>query len=204
MAFYENYVKLCNLAGKSPSAVAVELKLGKPSVTRWKHGAVPRDTTILKIAGYFGVSVEELTQDTKKAPTPTTESERSRQIFVQFATNLKYLRDERKLSNYRLAMDLGCSQSTVKNWISGDNIPHPKMQKTIADYFGITVDALNGDELPILPPQDTKKAPGINAERFVPTMQDWEEQAENWTDDQILQAMQKLVEIQQRRRSDGR
>lgn len=66
MAFYENYVKLCNLAGKSPSAVAVELKLGKPSVTRWKHGAVPRDTTILKIAGYFGVSVEELTQDTKK------------------------------------------------------------------------------------------------------------------------------------------
>ena len=66
MAFYENYVKLCNLAGKSPSAVAVELKLGKPSVTRWKHGAVPRDTTILKIAGYFGFSVEELTQDTKK------------------------------------------------------------------------------------------------------------------------------------------
>lgn len=67
MTFYENYVKLCNLAGKSPSAVAVELKLGKPSVTRWKHGAVPRDTTILKIAGYFGVSVEELTQDIKKA-----------------------------------------------------------------------------------------------------------------------------------------
>lgn len=154
MAFYENYVKLCNLAGKSPSAVAVELKLGKPSVTRWKHGAVPRDTTILKIAGYFGISVEELTQDTKKAPTSIAESERSR----QFATNLKYLRDERKLSNYRLAMDLGCSQSTVKNWISGDNTPHPKMQKTIADYFGITVDALNGDELPILPPQDTKKA----------------------------------------------
>ena len=85
MAFYENYVKLCNLAGKSPSAVAVELKLGKPSVTRWKHGAVPRDTTILKIAGYFGVSVEELTQDTKKAPTPTTESERSRQIAARIS-----------------------------------------------------------------------------------------------------------------------
>lgn len=49
-----------------------------------------------------------------------------------------------------------------------------------------------------------KKAPGINAEGFVPTMKDWEEQAENWTDDQILQAMQKLVEIQQRRHRDGR
>ena len=85
MAFYENYVKLCNLAGKSPSAVAVELKLGKPSVTRWKHGAVPRDTTILKIAGYFGVSVEELTQDTKKAPTSIAESERSRQIAARIS-----------------------------------------------------------------------------------------------------------------------
>jgi transcriptional regulator with XRE-family HTH domain len=51
---------------------------------------------------------------------------------------------------------------------------------------------------------ENEKAPGINAEGFVPTMKDWEEQAENWTDDQILQAMQKLVEIQQRRRSDGR
>ena len=78
-------------------------------------------------------------------------------IFVQFAKNLKYMRDERKLSNYRLAMDLGCRQSTVKNWISGDNTTRPKMQKTIADYFWITVDAINGDELPILPPQGIKK-----------------------------------------------
>lgn len=83
MAFYENYVKLCNLAGKSPSAVAVELKLGKPSVTRWKHGAIPRDTTILKIASYFGVSVEELTQDIKKAPTLTMEDERITPIIAR-------------------------------------------------------------------------------------------------------------------------
>lgn len=60
MAFYENYVKLCNSVGKSPSAVAVELKLGKPSVTRWKNGAEPRDATLQKIADYFGVTVEYL------------------------------------------------------------------------------------------------------------------------------------------------
>ena len=44
----------------------------------------------------------------------------------------------------------------------------------------------------------------IEAELESHEAKDWEEQAENWTDDQILQAMQKLVEIQQRRRSDGR
>nr|DAY44569.1 MAG TPA: helix-turn-helix domain protein [Caudoviricetes sp.] len=69
MAFYENYVKLCNSVGKSPSAVAVELKLGKPSVTRWKNGAEPRDATLQKIADYFGVTVEYLKgEETKKAP----------------------------------------------------------------------------------------------------------------------------------------
>lgn len=75
MDFYENYVQLCNEVGKSPSAVAIELKLGKPSVSRWKTGTKPRDTTVLKVANYFGVTVEELMSDTpsagiKKDPIP--------------------------------------------------------------------------------------------------------------------------------------
>ena len=71
MAFYENYVQLCNEVGKSPSAVAIELKLGKPSVSRWKTGTKPRDTTVLKVANYFGVTVEELMgKGIKKDPIP--------------------------------------------------------------------------------------------------------------------------------------
>lgn len=60
MGFYEKYLCLCNSINKSPSAVALELKIGKPSVTRWKNGASPRDATVLKIANYFGVTVTEL------------------------------------------------------------------------------------------------------------------------------------------------
>lgn len=60
MGFYEKYLCLCNSINKSPSAVALELKIGKPSVTRWKNGATPRDATVLKIADYFGVTVSEL------------------------------------------------------------------------------------------------------------------------------------------------
>lgn len=60
MGFYEKYLCLCNSINKSPSAVALELKIGKPSVTRWKNGATPRDATVLKIADYFGVTVTEL------------------------------------------------------------------------------------------------------------------------------------------------
>ena len=63
MPFYENYVYLCNQINKSPSAVAIELKLGKPSVSRWKSGTKPRDSTLLRVADYFGVSVEDLMGD---------------------------------------------------------------------------------------------------------------------------------------------
>lgn len=116
--FWSVFVGLCAKREVSPNAVAKALGLSSGSVTLWKNGAVPRSTTIRKIADYFGVSPESFLAE--------------------------------------------------------------------ADDPAI------------------KKAPDPKIEEFVPTMKDWEEQAENWTDDQILQAMQKLVEIQQRRRSDGR
>ena len=82
--FYKNYVRLCNSVRKSPSAVAIELHLGKPTVTRWKAGGTPRDATVLKVADYFGVTVEELMGETddpsagiKKDPVPKDEAEDS-------------------------------------------------------------------------------------------------------------------------------
>lgn len=78
MRFYDKYIWLCNSINKSPSAVAIELEIGKPSVTRWKRGAEPRDSTKLRVANYFGITVEELmsgVEDAKKAPTETSERE---------------------------------------------------------------------------------------------------------------------------------
>lgn len=72
--FYDNYVRLCNTVGKSPSAVAVALGLKKATVTRWKKGGTPTDANAQKIADYFGVTVDFLLgAETKKAPTPESE-----------------------------------------------------------------------------------------------------------------------------------
>lgn len=71
MAFYENYLKLCEKAGKTPSAAALEMGLSKPTVNRWKKGGGATDATALKVASYFGVTVEELTgEEQKEKPTP--------------------------------------------------------------------------------------------------------------------------------------
>lgn len=61
--FYDNYVKLCNVVDRAPSAVAEELGLSRASVNGWKRGKAPTDATLQKIADYFKVDVYKLIQD---------------------------------------------------------------------------------------------------------------------------------------------
>lgn len=58
--FWNTFLALCSERGVSPNAVAAELGKSSGSVTAWKNGAVPRETTLRKIADYFGVSVDLL------------------------------------------------------------------------------------------------------------------------------------------------
>lgn len=83
---------------------------------------------------------------------------------MPFATNLKYIKSIVGFSNYQLAKELECSQSSVKNWIDGGNIPHKKTRQKIAEHFGITLAELDGDKLPVLPPESAKKAPAAKGE----------------------------------------
>lgn len=83
---------------------------------------------------------------------------------MSFATNLKYIKDTIGFTNYQLAKKLECSQSSVKNWLDGGNVPHKKTRQKIADHFGITLAELDGDALPVLPPEGAKKAPAAEGE----------------------------------------
>lgn len=65
--FYDNYVRLCALNNLSESGAAKKIGLSNAAASGWKKGKMPSATTQIKLADLFGVSVEELTQDTKKA-----------------------------------------------------------------------------------------------------------------------------------------
>lgn len=83
---------------------------------------------------------------------------------MAFPSNLKYLMDYFEVSNYKLAKYIKSSQTSVKNWVTGERLPHPKTQKLIADLFGVTVEDLNADELPHIKgehklPLQTKERP---------------------------------------------
>lgn len=68
--FFQNFVTLCNKNGITPNAVCLALGLSPAAATKWRSGAVPRDTTLLKIADYFGITVDDLLRD----PTQKVES----------------------------------------------------------------------------------------------------------------------------------
>ena len=81
--FSDNYIRLCKEKGVGVTVASQEIGYSANSGKKWSEGSVPRKTTLLKIAEYFGVTVDELTEgqptasyggapllDMKKAATP--------------------------------------------------------------------------------------------------------------------------------------
>ena len=74
--FYDNYIRLCEKIGKSPSAVAIENGITKSNVTYWKKGRnMPSDVTLAKLAAYFGCTVSDLKDDIEQKEKPTIHGE---------------------------------------------------------------------------------------------------------------------------------
>lgn len=87
-----------------------------------------------------------------------------------FTENFNYCMEQRNYSAYRFAKILGVNIQSPVNWKTGASIPHYGTRQKIAEHFGITLAELDGDELPVLPPEGAKKAPategeGVSAER---------------------------------------
>ena len=59
--FYDRFVELCKKKNISPSKAAGEIGFNKSSISNWKkNGYTPRKEIAVKIAEYFGVSVDYL------------------------------------------------------------------------------------------------------------------------------------------------
>lgn len=66
--FKENFIKLCNKAGKTPTAVCAEIGLSNAAYSKWDEKSVPHRTTLLKIADYFGVPADTLLEGEGNPP----------------------------------------------------------------------------------------------------------------------------------------
>jgi len=58
--FWTIFSQLCDNINKKPNPVAAELKISSGTVTLWKNGSIPRSEYLIKLADYFGVSIDYL------------------------------------------------------------------------------------------------------------------------------------------------
>lgn len=60
---------------------------------------------------------------------------------MALAENISRIQAERGVTDYRIAKDIGVTQTSVKNWKSGI-MPHPKHLRRLAAYFSVTAEEL--------------------------------------------------------------
>lgn len=58
--FKENFVRLCNQHGESPTVVCKKIGITSSAFSKWTDESIPRQATLMRIADYFGVSVSYL------------------------------------------------------------------------------------------------------------------------------------------------
>lgn len=94
------------------------------------------------------------------------------------------------ITSYRLAKEIGCTTTSVTNWLSGKDVSKTYITR-MADYFQVSIDFLLGET-------DIKKAPTLEGERsityndFIYAMQN-EAKGLTEMDKQILLSMAKQL-----------
>lgn len=66
--FKANFIRLCNKKGESPSSVCRSVGIAPATFSCWTDESVPRKATLMRIADYLGVSVDELLGNDAPAP----------------------------------------------------------------------------------------------------------------------------------------
>ena len=81
--FYNNFIRLCTERGTTPTEVCHSICLASSAATKWNSGAIPRDTTLKKIADYFGVTPEYLLHGEDTPPQPSKPISLNLQLFAE-------------------------------------------------------------------------------------------------------------------------
>ena len=101
--FYQKLELLCKRQGTTPTRLLVDkLNLSSSKVTLWKNGSCPKSDVLIKIADYFGVSVDYLLDREKPFSPAITEEEILIETFrgcdeERQAAILRYAIDQRQL-----------------------------------------------------------------------------------------------------------
>lgn len=84
--FKENFIRLCNQKGVAPTVVCKEIGLSDAVYSKWTDESVPRRATLMKIADYFSVTVDDLLRDEKAPPAEADEADELNEMLEELKT----------------------------------------------------------------------------------------------------------------------
>lgn len=97
---------------------------------------------------------------------------------------------------------LGLPRGVIYKWGMGENKSYKKFIPQIAKKYRVSADYLMGLVDSAIPEQkESAPDPKIEGEKY--TVEMWEKQAEQWSDEELNQAVWKLLKIQERRQKNG-
>lgn len=161
--FWNNFLKLCADKNTKPTAVAMALNISRGSVTNWKNGVIPQETTIKRIADYFGVSVDELLYNGEP-----TESEATPSLFY---SNFMYLCENEKTPPEKVTAALDLQPSVINSWRVG-NVPKWGVLYNVAGYFNVPLADLIGTDMRIEKPRKLAEERNTPKVHMIPLYED--------------------------------
>lgn len=138
-SFQSRFQELVAEHGKNKTQIAADMNITYVLFSKaYNYGILPRPTVLVRIADYFGVSMDFLLG---KAEENSFVPARERATFAQ---RLEQLRQKKQVSVYRVAEQTHIHRNNIAGWLNKGYLPSLEDLETLADYFGVSVDCLLG------------------------------------------------------------
>ena len=102
------------------------------------YGILPKPMGLVKIADYYKVSVAYLLGKTENYEFTPAKKPSS------FHERLELLREEKKVTYYKIAKECFFDKSCISKWFSKNHIPSYEILELLIDYFDVSIDYLLG------------------------------------------------------------
>lgn len=124
--FKSTFENLCHKKGVTPTEACRAIGISPSNYTRYTDDSLPRHSTLLRMADYFGVSVSELTEGASDEAKPATS------FWDVFAR----LCNEKRVSPATVGKAIGITSASISGWKQGA-VPRETTLLRLADYFGV-------------------------------------------------------------------
>ena len=137
--FWNKIDELCTRHGISANKLCEDIGLSHGTPTKWRAGAVPRNSTLKKIADYFNVTVDYLLEKNNLSGIMHYSVLPIKSVIFSEIEN-------GNVSKQEFCKQVGIDDYTLYQWQNNGSFTYLDKLPEIASALGITVDNLIGKE----------------------------------------------------------